>query len=253
MRHFLEFSYNGKAYCGWQSQPNALGVQQVIEQALSLLLKQPIAIVGAGRTDSGVHALQMFAHFDAHQIPENLVQKLNSFLPKDISIFNIHPVKNDAHARFDATQRGYKYYINQKKNPFSYDFSYFFPAELDVDLMNNACEILQKYSDFQCFSKTKTDVKTYFCEIFYAHWEQKENELIFHIRANRFLRNMVRAIVGTMLQIGQKKLSLEGFEQVIRSKNRSRAGFSVPGHALFLTEVLYPKDIFLEKTTLPSK
>lgn len=245
MRYFIKLAYNGKKYCGWQSQPHSLGVQEVIENALSLLLRTPISIVGAGRTDSGVHAKESFAHFDFEgQFPENLVQKLNSFLAKDIVILQIFRMKPQAHARFSAVKRTYEYHISLEKNPFLFEYSYYFHRKLNVEKMNEACAILKEYTDFQCFSKTKTDVFTYNCNIENAFWEIKENQLIFHISADRFLRNMVRAIVGTLLEIGQERLSLQGFRQVIESKNRSKAGFSVPAHALYLTAVEYPSHIF---------
>lgn len=246
VRYFIEFSYNGKNYCGWQSQPHMLSIQQVLEKTLSTLFRESISLVGAGRTDAGVHSKQMFAHFDINQIIEDdFVKKINSFLPKDIAIHHFHKVKDDAHARFDATERTYEYYINFQKNPFLYEFSYYLYQKLDVSLLNEACEILKQYSDFQCFSKTKTDVKTYICDIKNAFWEEKDNQLIFTITADRFLRNMVRAIVGTMLNIGTKKINLTDFRAIIESKNRGLAGFSVPANALFLVEVKYPSEIFI--------
>ncbi|MDO4881047.1 MAG: tRNA pseudouridine(38-40) synthase TruA [Capnocytophaga sp.] len=246
MRYFIEFSYNGKNYCGWQSQPHMLSVQEVLEQALSTLFRVPISLVGAGRTDAGVHSKQMFAHFDFDQIiDDNFIKKINSFLPKDIAVYHFHKVKDNAHARFDAIQRTYEYYINYEKDPFLYEFSYYQYQKLDILLMNNACQILKQYSDFQCFSKTKTDVKTYICEIKNAFWIERANQLIFTITADRFLRNMVRAIVGTMLNIGTKKINLTDFKAIIESKNRGQAGFSVPANALFLTEVKYPSEIFI--------
>lgn len=246
MRYFIEFAYNGGHYFGYQRQLGQISVQQVLEEKLSVLLKEDIATTGAGRTDTGVNAKQMFAHFDFQgEVPFNLIQKLNSFLPKDIVVFNIFKVKEDAHARFDAISRAYKYYIDMQKNPFSGGFSYYFPFNLNVEMMNLACEILFKYNDFQCFSKSNTDVKTYLCTINKAVWHQDDNRLVFEISANRFLRNMVRAIVGTMLEIGREKISLNDFSSIIESKDRSKAGFSVPGNALFLTEVKYPDDIFI--------
>ncbi|WP_053975517.1 tRNA pseudouridine(38-40) synthase TruA [Mangrovimonas xylaniphaga] len=247
MRYFIELSYNGKAYHGWQNQPNAISVQEVLEKALSMLLQEDIAIVGAGRTDTGVHASQMFAHFDTDKVVEdlNLVFRLNSFLPKDVAIHDIFRVKEDAHARFDATGRTYHYKISNRKNVFSFDYAYLMTVSLDVEKMNEACEILKQYKDFQCFSKTNTDVKTYICDIKEAMWEEANGELIFIITADRFLRNMVRAIVGTMVNIGLGKTSLEDLHQIIASKSRSEAGFSVPAHGLYLTEVVYPESIKL--------
>lgn len=247
MRYFLELSYNGSAYHGWQNQPTAISVQEVIEKGLSTLLKTPIAIVGAGRTDTGVHATQMFAHFDT-DLPideSHLTYKLNAFLPKDVAIHEIFRVKPEAHARFDALSRAYLYRISLKKNVFNVDAAYYVKQELDVEKMMKACEILFDYKDFQCFSKVNTDVKTYYCDIMKAEWFFKDDELHFVIKADRFLRNMVRAIVGTMVNIGLGKIAVDDLHTIIQSKNRSEAGYSVPGHALYLTEVAYPNDIRL--------
>lgn len=241
MRYFIHLSYNGKNYCGWQRQPHSLSVQEELEKAMSLLLREPIALVGAGRTDTGVHARNYFAHFDyTPPLPHNLVNKLNSFLPKEIAIKDIFSVSDSAHARFDATSRTYQYFISLEKNPFLYEQSYYLFQSLDISLMNEACKILFEFNDFQCFSKSNTDVKTYICELKEAHWRQEEGLLIFRITADRFLRNMVRAIVGTMIEVGNKKISLTEFRSIIESKNRSKAGFSVPGNALFLEEITYP-------------
>ncbi|MCD2260367.1 tRNA pseudouridine(38-40) synthase TruA [Psychroserpens luteolus] len=247
MRFFIELSYNGKAYHGWQNQPDAISVQEVVEKALSTLLKHDISIMGAGRTDAGVHASQLFAHFDTEQkFPDNFVFKLNSFLPKDIAVTTIFEVSADAHARFDALSRTYHYRVSTKKNVFNFDFSYALHKSLDVELMNKACDILLQYSDFQCFSKVNTDVKTYHCKLMQAHWTIENNELLFTIKADRFLRNMVRAIVGTLINIGLGKLELERLHDIIKSKDRSEAGFSVPAHGLYLVNVDYPKHIKLE-------
>ena len=248
MRYFIELSYNGKDYHGWQNQPNAITVQSVVENALSKLLRNDITIVGAGRTDTGVHAKQMFAHFDTlEEIDTNfLTLKLNAFLPKTIAIHNIHKVKNNAHARFDALSRCYIYKINTHKDVFIFDNSYYFNKELNIDILQSACDILFKYKDFKCFSRTHTDVKTYLCEIMSASWSKTEDEcLIFKIKADRFLRNMVRAIVGTMLEIGIGKKSLEDLHAIIASRDRSTAGPSAPAHALYLTKIEYPKDTFI--------
>ncbi len=245
MRFFIELSYNGKTYHGWQNQPNAISVQEVLEDGLSKLLKEPIAIVGAGRTDTGVHAKQMFAHFDtnAEFLTEKLQFKLNSFLPKTIAVHDIFEVKDDAHARFDAISRAYIYRIALKKNVFNFEQSYYLKHSLDVTKMNEACGILFEYQDFKCFSRSNTDVKTYNCDIMKAEWKRENDELVFSIKANRFLRNMVRAIVGTMINIGLGKTEIEGLHDIIKSKDRSKAGASVPGHALYLTEIEYPKNI----------
>lgn len=247
MRYFLELSYNGKAYHGWQNQPNAVTVQEVLEKALTTLLRKPISIVGAGRTDAGVHAFQMFAHFD-YQNKINrreIVYKLNSFLPNDIAIHDIFEAKTDAHARFDAVSRSYLYRISLQKDPFNNERSYFVNNELDIDKMNEATRILLDYSDFESFSKVKTDVKTFNCNIMKAEWIKQGNELQFTIKADRFLRNMVRAIVGTLVSIGSGKIAVKELHKIIKSKNRSDAGYSVPAHALYLSKIEYPEDIKL--------
>ncbi|MCK7591363.1 tRNA pseudouridine(38-40) synthase TruA [Subsaxibacter sp. CAU 1640] len=245
MRYFIEFSYNGKEYHGWQNQPNAISVQRVLEEALSKLLRTKISVMGAGRTDAGVHASQMFAHFDIEDSfdVESIVFKLNCFLPKNIAIHNIFRVNDKAHARFNATSRTYHYKIATKKNVFTYDLAYHIYFSLDVDKMNAACKILFDYNDFQCFSKSNTDVKTYHCTIKEAFWKLDENQLIFKITADRFLRNMVRAIVGTMIEIGLGKIEVEQLHNIIKSKSRSEAGYSVPANGLYLTNIVYPEKI----------
>ncbi|NRD23005.1 tRNA pseudouridine(38-40) synthase TruA [Winogradskyella litoriviva] len=247
MRFFIELSYNGKTYHGWQNQPNAISVQEVLEKAMSTILKTEISIMGAGRTDAGVHASQMFAHFDFDGDFESkdLVYKLNSFLPMDIAVTSIFEVKADVHARFHALSRMYHYKISTSKNVFEYDYAYLVHLPLNVAAMNDACKILFQYKDFQCFSKTNTDVKTYNCNIMEAFWTETDNQLVFTIKADRFLRNMVRAIVGTMVNIGLGKLKPEDLHQIISSKNRSEAGFSVPAHGLYLVEIAYPETIKL--------
>jgi tRNA pseudouridine38-40 synthase len=241
LRYFIELAYNGKNYHGWQVQPNAITVQQTLSNAFSTILKSEIDIVGAGRTDTGVHAKQMFAHFDYETIfdIQNVVYKLNSFLPKDIVIFNIFQVTDDAHARFDAKKRTYQYHINSYKNAFTNDGSWYYQKKLDIAKMNEACKILFNHIDFECFSKIHTEVNTFNCTIFEAFWQQNNSELIFTITADRFLRNMVRAIVGTMVNIGLLKISLEDFNAIINSKDRNKAGFSVPAHGLYLTKIEY--------------
>lgn len=245
MRFFIELSYNGKAYHGWQIQPNAISVQEVLEKALSTILKAKISTMGAGRTDAGVHASQMFAHFDFENKIESkdLVYKLNSFLPMDIAVTSIFEVKPEIHARFYATSRTYHYKITTLKNVFDYDLAYQIQLPLDVEAMNEACEILFEYKDFQCFSKSNTDVKTYNCDIKEAYWTKNGNQLIFIITADRFLRNMVRAIVGTMVNIGLGKMKANDLHTIITSRNRSKAGFSVPAHGLYLVEIVYPSTI----------
>lgn len=245
MRYFIELSYNGSAYHGWQNQPKAISVQEVLEQALSTLLKTPISIMGAGRTDTGVHASQMFAHFDFKDElnDDNLIFKLNSFLPNDVAVHNIFRVNDDAHARFNATSRTYLYRVALKKNVFTFENAFYVKQALDVEKMNEAAKVLLGYKDFQCFSKSNTDVKTYNCNIKKAEWVIENDELCFTIIADRFLRNMVRAIVGTMINIGLGKTTIEDLHSIIKSKNRSEAGFSVPAHALYLRKIEYPDDI----------
>ncbi|MDR0834952.1 MAG: tRNA pseudouridine(38-40) synthase TruA [Candidatus Symbiothrix sp.] len=246
-RYFITLAYNGKNYCGWQIQPNGSTVQAELERALTTVLQTPIAVTGAGRTDAGVHASQMVAHFDCvnelFDLP-SFVGKLNRFLPKDIAIQSIVPVKADAHARFDAVSRTYHYVITHEKNPFRSGEMYYLPRPLNYRLMNEAAQILFEYTDFTSFSKLHTDVKTNDCKLMQAHWrrdEQYDGEVwVFTIQADRFLRNMVRAIVGTLIEVGRGKLSLEEFRNVIEGKDRGKAGTSVPAHALFLTEIKYP-------------
>jgi tRNA pseudouridine38-40 synthase len=242
LRYFIEFSYKGTNYHGWQYQPNAVSVQETLNKALSTVLKTTIDLVGAGRTDTGVHAKQLFAHFDIDSVIDfDIIKyKLNSFLPNDIAIINFHKVKEDAHARFDATKRTYEYHIHSNKNPFNEDLSWYFQNELAIDKMNEACKILYDFTDFECFSKVNTDVNTFNCTIFDANWKKENSEIVFTISADRFLRNMVRAIVGTMINIGTGKISLDDFKKIIESKNRSEAGFSVPAHGLYLVKVEYP-------------
>lgn len=248
-RYFIYLAYNGENYCGWQIQPNGVSVQETIEKALTTLLRTPITIVGAGRTDAGVHARMMTAHFDYEA--ENidlplLTKKLNSILPKDISIYNIVEVKPDAHARFDATSRLYRYYITTEKDPFLHHLKYKVHGSLDIDKMNACADILFEYEDFTSFSKLHTDVKTNNCTILRAQWVKEGNDYIFTIKANRFLRNMVRAIVGTLLEAGKGKIDPEGMRRIIEAKDRAEAGTSVPGHALFLEEIEYNNEIFIQ-------
>ena len=244
MRYFLSLSYFGEAYHGWQRQPNAVSVQEVIEQALSTLLRTPISIVGAGRTDTGVHAREIFAHFDTEEkLPEDLVHRLNRFLPDDIAVKAINKVPEDAHARFSAVSRSYEYHIVRKKDPFYRDRAYMITRPLNVSAMNEAAEMLKSYEDFECFSKSNTDVHTFNCKIMEAYWKEKKDLLVFHIAADRFLRNMVRAVVGTLLDVGQGKQTLEDVKAIIKSKNRSEAGVSVPAKGLYLTRVEYPEGI----------
>ena len=246
MRYFLELCYDGTPYHGWQRQPNAISVQEVVENSLSILLRTKTEIVGAGRTDTGVHAKQIMVHFDSVDKLETdqLKYKLNSILPSQIAVHNIYEVRDDAHTRFDALSRSYEYHINFQKDPFRVNSSYYLKKILDVDLMNEAAKLLLNYTNFKCFSKSKTDVKTYNCTITEAFWEKTEGRLIFKISANRFLRNMVRAIVGTLIEIGEGKLTKQDLIAIIKSEDRSRAGYSVPAHGLYLTSIEYPKTIY---------
>ena len=241
MRYFIELSYNGKNYHGWQIHPDAISVQEKINNALSTVYQKDIQIVGAGRTDTGVHASQMFAHFDIYKlIDDNLEFKLNSILPNDIFIKAIFLVDDEKHARFDALSRSYEYKIWLGRNPFLLDFSWQIHSQKpNVTLMNEAAKLLLDYEDFESFSKVKTNVHTFNCNVTEAFWVQKDNQLTFHISANRFLRNMVRAIVGTLLDVGLDKISISDFKNIIESKNRSNAGLSVPAKGLFLTQIKY--------------
>ena len=246
-RYFIYLAYDGTNYCGWQNQSNGISIQQTIEETLNILLRKPLSITGAGRTDAGVHARLMVAHFDWDDETIDLLfltEKLNSLLPKDISVWKILPVLPEAHARFDAISRTYKYYICKEKDPFNYPFYYRINPLPDFEKMNESAAVLQEYSDFTSFSKLHTDVKTNNCKILQAGWKQEETGWVFTIQADRFLRNMVRAITGTLLEVGRGKLSLDGFRQVIESKDRGKAGTSVPGNALFLVDIEYPATIF---------
>jgi len=248
LRYFIDLAYDGSAFHGWQIQPNAISVQEILEKALSIAFQQNIAVVGAGRTDAGVHAKQLIAHVDVEdKINEAQLQfKLNTLLPDEVAINSIYQVQEEAHARFDAVARQYKYYVSTSKDPFSRDYSYYIKKSLDIDKMNEAAKILLDYKDFKCFSKSKTDVFTYNCDISFAAWEQKENLLVFTIKADRFLRNMVRAIVGTLIEIGLHKLEVEDLHHIIKSRNRSEAGKSVDAKGLFLTQVEYLNSILIK-------
>nr|WP_297787848.1 tRNA pseudouridine(38-40) synthase TruA [uncultured Allomuricauda sp.] len=249
MRYFIQFSYFGKAYHGWQNQPNAITVQEVLEKSLSTLLRKKIEVVGAGRTDAGVHARQMFGHFEVEPISDiqDLVYRLNAFLPDDIAVQGILPVAAEAHARFDAVERSYEYWVVKEKDPFLFDYAHWVKNPLDMDAMNEAAKILLDYTDFECFSKSNTDVKTFDCDVREAFWKVQGNKWVFTITADRFLRNMVRAIVGTLLDVGMGKMAPESIHQIIASKDRGEAGVSVPAKGLYLTKVSYPKEIFDEQ------
>ena len=244
MRFFIDITYKGTNYHGWQIQPNVPSIQEEINKSLNLVLNQKVSVVGAGRTDTGVHARQMFAHFDFNKNIDfsNLLSKLNGCLPSDISINKIFEVKNNVHSRFDALSRTYKYFIHHQKDPFCTN-SYFLAKKLDVKLMNMSCKYLLGEKDFTSFSKKNTQVHTNMCNVSYAKWEEKNNKLIFTIESNRFLHNMVRSIVGTLIKVGQLKIDYKSIYSILQKKDRSSAGFSVPAKGLFLTKIEYPKSI----------
>ena len=246
-RYFLQLSYNGTNYHGWQIQPNAVSVQGEVEKALTTILREEISVVGAGRTDTGVHASFYMLHFDSENDNlqnENLIDRVNRFLPDDIAVQQIFPVKPEAHARYSAVSRTYKYFISTVKNPFETFRSYRITQKLDVDKMNEAAKVLFEFIDFTSFARLHSDVKSNNCKIIHAEWLQKETQLIFTIKADRFLRNMVRAIVGTLIEVGKEKLSTADFKKIIEAKDRGFAGTSAPAHGLFLVDIEYPEDVF---------
>jgi len=249
MRYFFEIAYNGTSYHGWQYQKNATGVQEVVENALSKLLREKIGIVGSGRTDTGVHCIQQFFHADIGKKFDrgHVLQRLNAFLPADIVIKNIHTVKPDAHARYDARSRVYEYRVTRVKDPFLIQRAFYFFRDLDVPTMNRAAALLRGRHDFQCFSKVKTDVNHFICEVKQVRWNQKRELLVFTITANRFLRGMVRAIVGTLLEVGTGKISIKEFQGIIHGKDRKKAGMNVPPEGLYLMKVKYPNKVYLLK------
>lgn len=244
MRFFIQLSYKGTAYHGWQAQTNANTIQEEINKALSTILNVKIEVIGAGRTDAGVHAKQMFAHFDCNKNFEAkiLIKKINSFLPSDIAVQAIFEVGEEVSSRFDATSRTYEYHIVQHKSPFTTN-AYYLHKKLDVDAMNRAAAYILGKQDFTSFSKVNTDTFTNNCEVVLAHWQWDNKLLVFTIKSDRFLRNMVRAIVGTLLEVGIAKISAEKVLDVIAAKDRCEAGTSVPANGLFLTKVEYPKNI----------
>ncbi|MBC7571725.1 MAG: tRNA pseudouridine(38-40) synthase TruA [Spirosoma sp.] len=253
MRYFLELAYRGTNYHGWQRQPNGLSVQEVLETALTTILRQPITILGSGRTDAGVHAAKQFAHFEVETpLPPHLLRSLNKLIPNDVVVYDCFPVDDRDHARFSATFRYYQYSIIRRRDPFRDGMACVFFLPLDIDRMNEAASLLLKYSDFESFSKIKTDVRTFICRIDFAYWKaEKNDELTFHIRADRFLRGMVRAIVGTLLLVGQGRMSVAEFEQVILVRNRQAAGRSAPAEGLSLVEVGYPDAVFTHRQNPP--
>ncbi|MEI7499751.1 MAG: tRNA pseudouridine(38-40) synthase TruA [Bacteroidota bacterium] len=249
-RYFMRFAYDGSNFHGWQRQPNGITIQQTIEEGMSMMLRSPILLTGAGRTDSGVHADEFFAHFDiGNRLTtvelEKLVFRLNRYLGCEIALFDIFQVKDEVHARFSALSRTYRYCIARVKNPFRQKFTHYIYGEIDHIDMNHGAELIMGYNDFTSFSKVDTDTKTNICNISHARWEMEGSELVFTITADRFLRNMVRAIVGTLLELGKKKISLEDLKYIIESKNRSKAGSSVPAKGLTLNCIAYPEDIYI--------
>lgn len=244
-RYFLEISYDGTAYHGWQIQPNAMTVQEKLNKALQIFLRGEVETIGAGRTDTGVHAQQLYVHLDSENTllasdPDKCTHALNALLPSDIAIHRIIPVDNDAHARFDATDRTYEYHIHFEKNPFLVNRSWLVRDQPNIHDMNQAAKKLLGTKDFGCFSKSNTQVFTNICTIKEAKWEKTQNGMIFYITADRFLRNMVRAIVGTLLEIGLKGRSISYMENTIASQDRTKAGASVPAQGLYLTRIVYP-------------
>jgi len=241
-RYFIKLAYDGSDFHGWQMQDNAHSVQAELTEKLVLMLKEDFHIVGCGRTDTGVHAREFYAHFDINSEIEGIrdfIYKLNSFLPRSIAIYDLYLVDNEMHTRFSAKSRTYKYYISTQKNPFKENFSYQFLPKLDVKNMNKAAEMLLEYTDFTSFSKLHTQTATNNCDISHAKWEETDEMLVFTITADRFLRNMVRAIVGTLIEVGKGKMKVEDFRKVIESKDRREAGFSAPAKGLFLHDIIY--------------
>ncbi|MGN6181359.1 MAG: tRNA pseudouridine(38-40) synthase TruA [Mucilaginibacter sp.] len=248
-RFFIELFYDGTNYHGWQVQPNAITVQEILDKALTTVLRQPVETTGCGRTDTGVHAREFFAHFDLDVEDGFMIhsswfvdkgKSLNAILPADIAIKNFIPVSSEAHARFDAVLRSYEYHIHFNKDPFKQNYSWLIRDQPDLELMNRAAKMIMEFTDFSCFSKSNTQVKTNNCKIYRAEWAETPDGIVFHISADRFLRNMVRAIVGTLLQVGRHEIEPWEVKLIIQSKSRSKAGTSVPACGLYLTEVKYP-------------
>lgn len=251
-RYFIYLSYDGTRYHGWQIQPNGTSVQEELMKALATFMRREVEVIGAGRTDAGVHAALMVAHFDAETTLDTtwVTEKLNRLLPPDIAVHQVRAVSPEAHARFSATARTYKYYVTTRKDPFRRAYAYRLQSPLDYKRMNEAAQTLFDYSDFTSFSKLHTDVKTNLCRILHARWTQEnESTWVFTIQADRFLRNMVRAIVGTLIEVGRGKLTVQGFRRIIEQEDRGKAGSSVPGEALFLVGVDYPDELFLTPDT----
>ncbi|TAL68742.1 MAG: tRNA pseudouridine(38-40) synthase TruA [Bacteroidetes bacterium] len=249
IRYFIFISFKGTLYHGWQIQPNAVTIQKILDDALSVVLNEKISTIGAGRTDAGVHAMIFCAHFDSIlddlSSKKNIVFRLNSYLPQDISVRSIKKVQPDANARYSAISRTYKYYISRIKDPFFDNSCWFLHGTVDIAKMKEACCLLLNHSDFTSFSKLHSETKTNICKIFDASWDKSDNRLVFTIKADRFLRNMVRAIVGTMVEIGIGKISLEEFDEIILARDRGKAGKSAPAKGLFLADIEYPDEIFV--------
>jgi tRNA pseudouridine38-40 synthase len=257
-RYFIRLSFNGETFHGWQSQHNAPSIQSTLRDAMSVILREPVEITGAGRTDAGVHAHEFYAHVDlSHELSQNqrkeLVYHLNGYLPDAISIREIMPVKKSAHSRFSAISRTYQYIITRKKDPFRQAFSLYYPGNLNLDLMNQGADVIKNNLDFTSFAKLPKETKTNICHVEYAEWEEKGDLLVFTITADRFLRNMVRAIVGTLIELGRGKISLEDLDRIILSRVRGAAGYSVPANGLFLVAVNYPDEIFLKTADDPTR
>lgn len=243
-RYFLEVAYKGTQYSGFQIQENATSIQQEVEKALAVFFREAFSLTGSSRTDGGVHALQNYFHFDYEDvISKRNLYNINAILPPDIVLKDVYPVAPDAHCRFDALSREYRYYVYRTKDPFREDRAFFFPYTLDRAKMDAAAAILLTYQDFTAFSKRSTQVKTFLCTIHESAWYQEEDCLVYRVRANRFLRGMVRGLVGTMLQVGRGRISVEEFEAVIQGRDNQQADFSVPGHGLFLFRVYYPDSL----------
>ena len=248
-RYFIFISFKGTSYHGWQIQPNSVTVQKILDNALSVILNEKISTTGAGRTDAGVHAAVFCAHFDSISDDlssmKNLIFRLNQFLPVDICVNSIRKVVPGANARYSAVSRTYKYYISRKKDPFSVNSSWYLHGNIDIEAMNEACRLLYNYSDFTSFSRLHSGTKSNICKIYSAIWEEPDDRLVFTIKADRFLRNMVRAIVGTIVEIGFGKMDLQDFEEIIQAKDRCKAGKSAPAKGLFLADIEYPEEIYV--------
>lgn len=251
MRYFITLSYDGSAYCGWQRQPDTPTVQQTLEQALSTLLREPVEVVGAGRTDTGVNASRYVAHFDCEGVKDcaQLVYKLNLILPQDIAVQSVREVRADAHARFDAIEREYTYYLSQRKNPFRRHSAWQYYVPLDVERMNEAARALVEWDDFTSFAKLNSNNKTNICRVVRAEWHkdaEDESLLIFTIRADRFLRNMIRAIVGTLVDVGRGRYTVEEFRDILHSLDLSRSSAGAPAQGLFLSDVQYDESVYIK-------